>query len=177
MTLRRLMLIFAVSTMFAFVSPLAAQEGTDGGSFEPAPTGQNDTAAPAETTDGAAPAEGAEGEAPATQPGSQKKPASPFGDNIFLFVMIGGFILLYLFMSRSRKKQEKKRKEMLSQLGKGDKIITIGGIVGTIVEARDTEVVVKVSDNTRMTMARWAIRNAGEEVQDDKKSDTQEEQK
>ena len=84
----------------------------------------------------------------------------------FLPVMIGGFILLYLWMGRSRRKQETKRKEMLASLKKGDKVTSIGGIVGTVIEVREDDVTVKVDEtnNVRMKFARWAIRGVGDEA-------------
>ena len=53
---------------------------------------------------------------------------------------------------------------MLSSLKKGDKITSIGGIVGTVIEVRDDEVTVKVDEtgNVRMKFARWAIRGVGD---------------
>jgi preprotein translocase subunit YajC len=53
---------------------------------------------------------------------------------------------------------------MLSSLRKGDKITTIGGVVGTVMEVRDDEITVKVdeSGNVRMKFARWAIRGVGD---------------
>ena len=108
--------------------------------------------------------------APATQPGSPspQRPRSLFDtlrQNSFIFIMIGGFILLYLFMGRGRRKQESKRKEMLANLKKGDKVTSIGGIVGTISDIREEEVTLKVDDtnNIRMKFARWAIRGVGED--------------
>jgi preprotein translocase subunit YajC len=50
--------------------------------------------------------------------------------------------------------------------------MSIGGIIGTVVEARENELVVKVDDNTRMKLARWAVRNAGEEVQSESKDES-----
>jgi preprotein translocase subunit YajC len=91
----------------------------------------------------------------------------------FLAIVGGGFILLYVFMGSSRRKQQKKRREMLENIKKGDKVITIGGIVGNVVEVRDDEITVKVDDTTRMRFARWALRNAGEEVKTEKKEDSQ----
>jgi preprotein translocase subunit YajC len=78
--------------------------------------------------------------------------------------MVGGFILLYVWMGRSRRKQESKRKEMLAALKKGDKVTSIGGIVGTVIEVREDEITVKVDEtnNVRMKFARWAIRGVGE---------------
>ncbi len=77
--------------------------------------------------------------------------------------MLGAVALMWFMSSRSRKKQAKKRKDMLSSLSKGDKITSIGGIVGTVIEIREDEVTVKVDDSCRMKFARWAIRGVGEE--------------
>jgi preprotein translocase subunit YajC len=59
---------------------------------------------------------------------------------------------------------------------KGDKITTIGGVIGTVVEVREDEVMVKTDEsaNVRMKFARWAIRGVGEDARttspdDDKK--------
>ncbi len=104
--------------------------------------------------------------------GQADEKKGPF-DNKFLFIMLGMIVLMFIFSSRSKKKQQKKRQELLNAVTKGSKIVTIGGIVGTVVEARDDEIIVKIDDNTRMKFARWAIRSAGEEAQADKKDDTQ----
>ncbi len=86
--------------------------------------------------------------------------------NMFLFIILGVFVLMMVFSSRSRKKQENKRKEMLGGLKKGDKIITIGGVLGTVMEARDNEIVVKVDEqnNIRMRFSKWAVRAVGEGI-------------
>ena len=81
-----------------------------------------------------------------------------------LLLMLGAFVLLWLWMGRGKNKEAKKRNEMLSALKKGDKITTIGGVIGTVIEMRDDEILVKVDDsaNVRMKFARWAIRGVGE---------------
>jgi preprotein translocase subunit YajC len=86
------------------------------------------------------------------------------GDNTFIFVMLGGIVLLYIFMGSSRRKQEAKRKQMLSELKKGDKVTTIGGIKGTVIEVREDEVTVKVDENNniRMRFSRGAISRIGD---------------
>jgi len=68
-------------------------------------------------------------------------------------------LILYVFMISGKKKQESTRKSMLDQLKKGDRIQTIGGILGTVIEARDDEVLVKVdeSSNTKIRFTRSAI--------------------
>ena len=60
---------------------------------------------------------------------------------------------------RSKRQTDKKRTNMLSSLKRGDKVQTIGGILGTVVEARDTDVLLKVdeSSNTKIRFSRSAI--------------------
>jgi preprotein translocase subunit YajC len=116
--------------------------------------------------------EGESGEGQATEGDGQQAPpedTGPLGGPWFFVIMIGGFILLYWIMGSGRRKQQAKHREMLANLAKGDKVITIGGVVGTAVEVREDEITVKVDDGTRMKFARWAIRSAGEEVQAEKK--------
>ncbi len=67
--------------------------------------------------------------------------------------------VLMLFSSRSKKTEQKKVQAMLDTLKKGDRIQTIGGILGTVVEAREHEVLVKVDEtnNTKLRFSRKAI--------------------
>ncbi|MCC6489021.1 MAG: preprotein translocase subunit YajC [Candidatus Hydrogenedentes bacterium] len=54
--------------------------------------------------------------------------------------------IMYFLMIRPNQKREKERRDMLSSLAKGDKVVTTGGICGTIVGLTDKSVVIKVSD-------------------------------
>ncbi len=103
-----------------------------------------------------------------------KGPGGLFGSKYTLPIMIGGFVLLWVVMGRKKKKQAAKRRELLTALKKGDRVMTIGGIIGTVAEAREQELVIKVDDGTRMKFARWAIRNTGDEVVEEKQKDEQE---
>ncbi len=106
---------------------------------------------------------GADGKKEAsTQPAEAPKQ----GPDMYLFViLLGGVVLMWIWMGRGRRKQEAKRKEMLSNIKKGDKIVSIGGVIGTVIEAKPEEITVKVDEtnNVRMKFARWAIRGVGEE--------------
>lgn len=79
-----------------------------------------------------------------------------------IIVFVG---LMYFFVFRNRKGADKQRDAMLKQMKRGDRVQTIGGIMGTIVEARETEVVVKVDEgnNTKIKFARSAIHRVVEE--------------
>ncbi len=85
------------------------------------------------------------------------------GGNSMIFIMLGGFVLLMFLMSRGNKKREAKRRALLNSLKKGDKVSTIGGIVGTVVELRENEVTLKVDENNniRMKFLRRAISSVG----------------
>ncbi|EJW17085.1 preprotein translocase subunit YajC [Paenibacillus alvei] len=67
------------------------------------------------------------------------------------------FAVFYFLLIRPQQKKQKQRNSMLSALKKGDKIVTIGGLHGTIVEITDDTIVLRVNDVTKMTFDRSAI--------------------
>ncbi len=81
---------------------------------------------------------------------------------LILMALMGVMIFMTF---RSQSKEKKKRAALLAALSKGDKVQTIGGIIGNVVEIRDNEVVVKIDENnnTKMKFARSAIQNKIEE--------------
>jgi preprotein translocase subunit YajC len=89
---------------------------------------------------------------------------NPLGGG-FMFILMGLMAVMIFMTFRSQSKEKKKRAQLLAALSKGDKIQTIGGIIGNIVEIRDTEVIVKIDENnnTKMKFARSAIQNKIEE--------------
>jgi preprotein translocase subunit YajC len=93
---------------------------------------------------------------------------TPFIIQIIPFLLI--LVVLYFVMLRPNQTKEKKRTEMLTGLKRGDRVQTIGGILGTVVEAKETEIVLKVdeSSNTKVRFTRSAIHR----VVDEEKSET-----
>ncbi|MFX3634881.1 MAG: preprotein translocase subunit YajC [Candidatus Pristimantibacillus sp.] len=81
------------------------------------------------------------------------------GGNIWQ--MIWPFILMfavfYFLLIRPQQKKQKARNALLNQLKKGDKIATVGGLHGTIVELTDDTVVLRVNDTMKLTFERSAI--------------------
>ncbi|AZK46534.1 preprotein translocase subunit YajC [Paenibacillus lentus] len=67
------------------------------------------------------------------------------------------FIVFYFLLIRPQKKKQQSRNQMLRALQKGDKIVTIGGLHGTIVSLTDDTVVLLVNDATKLTFERNAI--------------------
>lgn len=97
-----------------------------------------------------------------TNPAGQQSAPPPGGLEIITSPLTLMVILLAVFWfvtMRSKRKQEQQRQDMLNQLKRGDRVQTIGGIMGTVIEARDDEVLVKVdeSSNTKIRFARSAI--------------------
>lgn len=91
-------------------------------------------------------------------PNQQQPPPGGGMGNILVLVvlMFGAMIVMQIFASR---KEKKKREELLSSLKRHDRIQTVGGVIGTIAEIRDNEVVLKVdeSNNTKIRLARSAV--------------------
>lgn len=68
-------------------------------------------------------------------------------------------VIMYFLMIRPEKKRRKKEKAMLDALKRGDRICTIGGIYGTIMDIKDDTLTISVGrDNLSMVVARWAVR-------------------
>lgn len=68
-------------------------------------------------------------------------------------------VIFYFLLWRPQKKQQKERASLLGSLKKGQKIVTIGGIYGEIVELDDEKVKVQVSEKVELTIARTAVAN------------------
>lgn len=67
------------------------------------------------------------------------------------------FAIFYFLMIRPQQKQQKRHKEMLTALKKGDKVVTRGGMMGTIESIADTVVTLEVANNVRIQFSRESI--------------------
>ena len=88
-------------------------------------------------------------------------PAGPndalIGQLISFAPIILMFIILYFLMIRPQQERAKKTAEMLKALKKGDRVLTTGGIYGTVVGVDEAKAVVKISDETKVEFAKSAI--------------------
>ena len=66
-------------------------------------------------------------------------------------------VVFYFLLIRPQRKREKETKNMLAAIKKGDKVVTIGGIRGTIVAVKEGTVLLKVDDNTKIEFNKSAI--------------------
>jgi preprotein translocase subunit YajC len=91
---------------------------------------------------------------------TQTPQRAPSGAAFLFPALLMAMVVFMLLSSRSQKKRERReRDEMHARMAKNDRVLTIGGVVGTIVSVKDNEVVVKVdeSTNTKMTFVKTAI--------------------
>lgn len=77
---------------------------------------------------------------------------------INILMIVGIVVVFYFFMIRPQQKKAKEQKKLMSELQKGDKVVTIGGIIGKIVEyGDDTDFVIETEGGTRLRMLKSAI--------------------
>ena len=105
---------------------------------------------------------------PATPPTTA--PTPPWWMNNFIPIVLI-IVVFYLFLWRTKRTEDTKRKDMLGQLKRGDRVQTIGGILGSVVDVKDSEVTLKVDEtsNTKIRFSRSAIHRVVTE--EDKKSE------
>lgn len=71
------------------------------------------------------------------------------------FVLI--FAVFYFIVIMPAKKQQKKKEQMVAALKKGDRIVTSGGLYGTVATVEDQSLMIKVADNVKIRVAKSAI--------------------
>ncbi len=116
----------------------------DGGAAAPPPSGQPQMVQPGGTPP------------PTGGTGNANAPSFP---SWLLILPIALLVFMMIFSGGAQKKEKKRRAEMLSALAKHDKVQTVGGVIGTVVEIKDGEIVLKVDEttNTKMRFAKSAV--------------------
>ena len=67
------------------------------------------------------------------------------------------FVIMWFFMIRPQRKQQKELQKFRDSLKKGDKVVTIGGIYGTVVEIKDKSVLIEVDKDVKIRVDRNAL--------------------
>lgn len=78
------------------------------------------------------------------------------GMMIFLVQMLAIVGIFYFLIIRPKVQQEKKHKERLSQIKRGDQIVTVGGIIGEVVHIKDNQITLK-SGESRLLVQRERV--------------------
>lgn len=84
-------------------------------------------------------------------------PAEGEGGIMSFLPLILIIIVFYFFMIRPQLKKQKEQKKFRESLSKGDKVVTIGGIHGKILEVKENTVIVEVANDFKLTLEKSAI--------------------
>ena len=88
----------------------------------------------------------------------QAAPAAQQGGGWSMWIMLALiFVVMYFFMIRPQKKQQKELQNFRDGLKKGDKVVTIGGIYGTICEVKEGTVLMEVDNNVKIRVSKNAL--------------------
>ncbi len=82
----------------------------------------------------------------------------PMGGTFWIYIGLM-FVLMYLILFRGPQKQKQQRKQLVQSLQKNDRVQTIGGIIGIVMDIKDDEITLKVdeSNNTKIKIIPSAI--------------------
>ena len=82
--------------------------------------------------------------------------AGGMGSSVIMLVVM--LVVFYFMLLRPENKRKKEAEEMRSSVKTGDKITTIGGIVGTVVNVKESKIVIETgADQVRIELEKWAI--------------------
>ncbi|MBQ8254050.1 MAG: preprotein translocase subunit YajC [Clostridia bacterium] len=76
-----------------------------------------------------------------------------------IIMLVLTIVVFYFFAIRPQKKQERETAEMRNSISVGDEIITIGGIIGTVVIIKDDKMMIETgNDRSKLTILKSAVR-------------------
>jgi preprotein translocase subunit YajC len=98
-------------------------------------------------------------------------PSSSWGGIVPMMLVM--FAIIYFLMIRPEQKKQKDRLNMVNSIKKGDKVVSIGGIMGVVHNIKDTTIFVKIAENTVVEFTKAAIstvvKEGSEKAADEKK--------
>ena len=88
----------------------------------------------------------------------QAAPAAQAGSQWSMWIMFALiFVVMWFFMIRPQRKQQKELQNFRDSLKKGDKVVTIGGIYGTVCEIKEGSVLIEVDNNVKIRVSKQAL--------------------
>ena len=84
-------------------------------------------------------------------------PAAQGGGWSMWIMLILIFVVMWFFMIRPQRKQQKELDNFRNSLKKGDKVVTIGGIYGTVCEIKEGSVLIEVDNNVKIRVSKQAL--------------------
>ena len=89
---------------------------------------------------------------------AQAGQAGQSGGGLTMLLMLALiFVVMWLFMIRPQQKRQKQLNEFRNSLSKGDKVVTIGGIYGTIVEVNDNKVILEIDKDVKIKVDKASL--------------------
>ena len=85
-----------------------------------------------------------------TLPLQAQAPAQGSGMASMWIMLLAIFVIMYFFMIRPQRKQQKELEKFRNSLKRGDKVVTAGGIYGTVDEIKDRTVLIKVDGEVKL---------------------------
>jgi len=82
-------------------------------------------------------------------------------------------LIMYFLMIRPQNKKRKETERMLSALKKGDKVVTIGGLHGTVQSVKESTVIIKADDNVKLEFLRSAVSSVITASKEEKKEEVE----
>ncbi|MGL4364515.1 MAG: preprotein translocase subunit YajC [Bacteroidales bacterium] len=84
-------------------------------------------------------------------------PMAMGGGNMTWIMLIAVFAVMYFFMIRPQQKRQKELRKFREGLQKGDKVVTVGGIYGTVSEVKENYILIEVDSNIRMRFDKSSV--------------------
>ena len=79
-------------------------------------------------------------------------------DFLPLIMLVAMLVVMYFFMIRPQKKQERELADMRNNIQVGDEIVTIGGIIGCVIIIKDDKLMLETGNGSKITILRSAIK-------------------
>ena len=95
------------------------------------------------------------------QGGGPQEPVPFFANPLFMMIIIFGII--YFLIMRPQQKKQREHQEMLRKLAKGDRVMTMSGIYGTVANLDEKIVLRQVDDKVRIKVSRNSVASLSEE--------------
>jgi len=84
---------------------------------------------------------------------------------LYILALVG---ILYFMMIRPQQQRQKKQQEMIDSLRVSDRIVTVGGIYGSVVAIKDNTFIIKIAEDVQVELQRSAV---GQKIDDDDDDD------
>ena len=92
------------------------------------------------------------------QAGGAAKPVDPtIALLLQLLQFVPIFLILYLLLIRPQQQRQKKTEQMIKALKKGDRVVTSGGIIGTVIGVDDTKAVLRIADDVKVEFSKSSV--------------------